>query len=130
MQLQRYAGSRETTHYRANWNLHHVGGFLVAEPVDGHEQQRRSLIGGQAIDRAPDLVEGKACFDAAHRLVRTQPFLDNITILFAHLARADLVDPDRLHDAKHPTVEPSTLLKLMLACELTFAGSLNEIVGI
>jgi hypothetical protein len=41
-----------------------------------------------------------------------------------------LIDPDCLHDAKHPAVEPCTLLKLVLPGKRALAGSLNEIVGI
>src|SRR5439155_8553090 len=105
-------------------------GLLVAQPLDGHEQQSVSLVRRQQVDGAPHLGEGEACFDAAHRRVRAQPLLGNVALLFADVTGADLIDPNRLHDAKHPAVEPRTLLKLVLARERTFARRLNQIVGI
>src|SRR5438270_6092127 len=128
--LQCKAGARETAHDRPYRDANDFGGLLVAEPIDRHEQQRRALIGRQAVDRPPNLVEGKPRFDPANRLVRSQPFFGDLTTLLADVPRADLIDPDRLHDTEHPAVEPCTLLKLMLARERPFACRLNQIIGL
>src|SRR6516165_449722 len=129
-QLQGDAGSCETAHDGADRNLHRFCGLLVTEPLDGNEQQGRSLIGRQAIERPPNLVESKPRFDPSYWLVRSQPILGDIAVLLAHVPRAHLIDPDRLHDAEHPTVEPCALLKLVLPCQRPLARSLNEIVSI
>src|SRR5882672_6728982 len=126
LRLQRHPGPRETAHDRTDRHLHYLCSLLVAEPLDGHEQQGGSLIRRQEVDGAPHLGEGEACLDAAHWLIRTQPLLGDIALLFADVTRADLIDPNRLHDAKHPAVEPRTLLKLVLACKRTLARSLNQ----
>src|SRR6266436_8572150 len=130
LRLQRHAGPRETAHDRTDRHLHYLSSLLVAKALDRHEQQGGSLIRRQEVDGAPHLGEGKACFDAAHRLIRAQPLLWHIALLFADVTRADQIDPNRLHNAKHPAVEPRTLLKLVLACERALARSLNQIVGI
>jgi hypothetical protein len=82
------------------------------------------------IDRTPHLGERKPGLDAAHRRVGAEPLLGNVALLFANVTRTDLIDPNRLHDAKHPAVEPRTLLKLVLTRECALACSLNQIVGI
>src|SRR5712691_5748273 len=130
LQLQRDAGARKPAHDRSYWHTCDFGSLFVAEPIDSHEQQRGPLIRRQAIDRPPNLGESEARFDAPHRLVRSQPLLGDIAILLPDIPRADLVNPDRLHDAKHPAVETRPLLKLMLACEGALACRLNEIVGL
>ena len=130
LQLQRYTGPRETAHYRADRNLHYFSSLLVAEPLDGNEQQGRSLIRRQAVKRPPNLVERKTGFNSAHRLIRAQPILGYIAILLAHVPRADLINPDRLHDAEHPAVKACALLKLVLPRERPLAGGLDEIIGI
>jgi hypothetical protein len=130
LQLQRYAGASETAHNRADWDPGHFGCFFVAEPIHGYEQQRRPLIRRQALDRSPDLIERQARFDPPYRLIRPQPSLSNVALLLTDVSRADLVDPNRLHDAEHPAVEASALLKLMLARESAFARRLNEVVGL
>src|SRR5207248_10017176 len=129
LQLQCDAGARETAHDRSHRHTYDFGSLLVAESINRHEQQRRALIGRQAVDRPPNLAESEPSFDPAHRLVRTDPFFGNLATLLADIARADLVDPDRLNDAEHPAVEPRTLLKLMLTCEGALACRLNQIVG-
>ncbi len=73
LQLQRDTGPCETAHDRADRDLHHFRGLLVAEPLDGNEQQGRSLIRRQAIKRLPNLGESKTCFDPTYRLIRSQP---------------------------------------------------------
>src|SRR5271165_3026116 len=130
LDLQRNAGARETAHDRPYRYVNDFGSLLVAESIDRHEQQRRALIGRQTADRPPNLIEREPRFDPAHRLVRPQPFLGNFATLLADVPGADLVDPDRLHDAKHPAVKPRALLKLMLACERALACRLNQIVGL
>src|SRR5438270_111004 len=115
LQLQCDAGARETAHDRSHRYTHDFRSLLVAQSINRHEQQRGTLIGRQAVDRPPNLTESEPRLDPAHRLVRAQPFFGDLATLLADIARADLVDPDRLHDAKHPAVEPRALLKLMLA---------------
>jgi hypothetical protein len=88
------------------------------------------LIRRQVIERPPNLVESKTCFDPARRLIRSQPILCDIAILLAHIPRADLIDPDGLHDAEHPAVETRAFLKLVLTRQRPFASSLHEIVGV
>jgi len=127
--LQRNAGACETAHDRPHRYTNDFGSLLVAEPIDGHEQQRRALIWRQAVDRPPHLLERKPRLDPANRLVRSQPLFGNLATLLPDVPRADLIDPDRLHDAKHPAVEPRALLKLMLAREGALARRLNQIVG-
>src|SRR5205823_14590250 len=68
--------------------------------------------------------------DRAHRLDRSQPLLGDITVFLADLAGPELIDPNRLHNAEHPAVEPGALLKLMLTCERPLARRLNKIVGL
>src|SRR5712671_1909346 len=130
LQLQCDAGARETAHDRPYRHTHDFGSLFVAEPINRHEQQGRALIGRQAADRPPNLTEREPSLDPAHRLIRTHPFFGNFATFLADIARADLIDPDRLHNAKHPAVEPRTLLKLMLACESALACRLNQIVGL
>src|ERR1700726_623621 len=128
--LQCDAGAREAAHDGSHRHTYDFGSLLVAESINRHEQQGRALIGRQAVDRPPNLTESEPSFDPAHRLVGAHPFFGNLATLLADIARADLIDPDRLHDAKHPAVEPSTLLKLMLTCEGALACRLNQIVGL
>src|ERR1700731_1899872 len=130
LQLQCDAGARETAHDRSHRHTYNFGSLLVAESINRHEQQGRALIGRQAVDRPPNLTESEPSFDPAHRLVRAHPFFGNLATLLADIPRADLIDPDRLHDAKHPAVEPRTLLKLMLTCESALACRLNQIIGL
>src|SRR5262249_43833170 len=54
----------------------------------------------------------------------------NIAILFSDIAGAQLIDPDRLHDAKHPTVKPRPLLELVLPRQRPFTRRLHQIVGL
>ena len=42
-------------------------------------------------------------------------------LLLAYVPRAQLVDPDRLHDAEHPAVEAGAFLELMLPRERPLA---------
>src|SRR6185437_1631246 len=99
LMLQCDAGTRETAHNRSDRYPNDFGSLLVAEPIDRHEQQRRALIWGQAVDRPPNFIESEPRFDSANRLVRSQPLFGNLATLFADVPRANLIDPDRLHDA-------------------------------
>src|SRR5215471_2269804 len=130
MQLQRDAGARETAHDRSHRHLYDFRGLLVAEPINRHEQQRRSLIGRQPADCPPHFIESQPRLDAPHRLIRPQPLFGDLAVLLANISCADLIYPDRLHDAKHPAVEPRALLKLMLPREGSLARRLNQIVGV
>jgi hypothetical protein len=113
--LQRDPGARQSTHDRTDRDLHYLRGLLVAEPFDSHEQQGRSLIRWKVIDGSPHLGERKTGLDTAHRRVRAKTLLRDVALLLANVSRADLINPNRLHDAKHPAIEPRTLLELMLA---------------
>src|SRR6516165_4886958 len=130
LQLQRDAGACETAHDRPYRYSRYFGGLLIGEPIHRDEQQRCSLIRRQAIDRPPNLIKSKARFDSTHRLIRSQPFLGNVTTHLPNISRTDLINPDCLHNAKHPAIEARALLKLMLTCEGALACRLNEIVGI
>src|SRR6201982_1304501 len=130
LQLQCDAGACETAHDRPYRHTYDFGSLLVAESINRHEQQGRALIGRQAADGPPNLIEGEPSFDPPHRLIRAHPFFGNLATLLADVPRADLIDPDRLHDAKHPTIEPRALLKLMLACEGAFACRLDQCLSI
>src|SRR6202040_2180873 len=130
LQLQCDAGARETAHDRSHRHTYDFGSLLVAESINRHEQQGRALIGRQAVARPPNVTESEPSFDPAHRLVRAHPFVGNLPTLLAHMPRADLIDPDRLHGAKHTGLVPRTLLKLMVTCESAFASRLDQIVAL
>jgi len=51
-----------------------------------------------------------------------------LLLLPAGVPRPQLIDPDRLYDAEHPTVEASPLLKLMRAGKRPLARRLDEVV--
>ena len=101
---------------------------LVTEAIHSHEHQCRALVRRQTTDRPTHFGEREPGLDSAYRLIRSEPLLGDLAILLANIPRADLVDPDRLHDTKHPTVETRTFLKLMPARERPFAGGLDQIV--
>ena len=130
MGLQRHAGPREAAHDRADRNLRHLGRLPVAEPFHGHQQQRRALVRRQAIDRAAHFAQGQPRLDPAHGFVRAQAVFGGLGVFLADGARANLVDPDRLHDAEHPAVEPGALLKLVAARQRALARRLRQIVGL
>src|SRR5215469_909943 len=123
------ASARQAAHDRPYRHAHNFCGLLVAQSVNSYEQQRDPLICRQAIDGPANLIERQTRLHSPHRLVGTQP-RGRIAILLPDVSRADLIDPDRLHDAKHPTVKPRALLKLVLACEGTLTRRLDEIVGL
>ena len=130
MLLQGDPRARQPAHDRADRHAGHLRRLLVAQPLHRHEHQRRPLVRRQPLDRLAHLGQRQPRLDAPHRLVRPQPLLGNLAVLLADLARAELVDPDRLHDAEHPAVEPRTLLKLMLPRQRPLARRLDQIVGL
>src|SRR5690242_21112027 len=96
LQLKGDARARETAHYGSDRHPRNFGRLLVAEPIDGHEQQRRSLVGRQTTNGPPDLIERQPGLDASHRLIRSQPLLGYFAILLTNFSPTGLVDPDRL----------------------------------
>src|SRR5436305_1264180 len=67
---------------------------------------------------------------AARRLVASRPLAIDLAILLADLPGAQLIDPDRLHDTKHPAIEARPLLELLHSREGALASGLHEVVGL
>src|SRR5260221_2194543 len=128
--LERQVGARQAAHARADRHPGDFRRFLVAEALNGHEHQHRPLLRRKIVNRAADFGESQARFDAADRRIRPQPLVFDIAALLADVTGAELVDPDRLHDAQHPAVEPGALLELMLARERTLARGLDKIISV
>ena len=77
-------------------------------------------LGYLALWAARPLFGDSTYFERVFRVLR----------LAAHLARSQLIEPNRLHDPKHPTVEPGARLPLVQSGERPFAGGLDQVVAV
>src|SRR5262249_60696711 len=106
------------------------GALAVAQPVDGYQARHLALVRGQAADRAPGPGQRHPILRRALAIpTRMAGEHRGVHALLEPALLTHAVDPNRLHDAIHPTVEPATRLKLIGALQRPLAGRLHEVIA-
>src|SRR6185312_13600771 len=94
------------------------------------EEKRGPLLGWQLLQRGAHLLKCQPCLRTPARLIGADMDPLFLGFLSPNVPRAQLIDPDRLHDSKHPAVEARPLLKLVRPGKRPLARRLDEVVGL